>query len=52
MFGITQKQVFGVALSPEVLLVSEGANFSTMALAGTQKVSLDTHPYLGPKRNL
>ena len=35
--------------SPEVLLVSEGANFSTMALAGTQKVSLDTNPTWGQK---
>ena len=39
-------------VSPEVLLVSEGANFSTMALAGTQKVSLDTNPTWGQKKPL
>lgn len=35
--------------SPEVLLMSEGANFSTMALAGTQKVTGDTNPNWGSK---
>ena len=35
--------------SPEVLLKSEGANFSTMALAGTQKVTGNTNPDCGSK---
>ena len=35
--------------SPEVLLESDGANFSTMALAGTQKVIADTTPTWGSK---
>ena len=35
--------------SPEVLLESNGVSFSTMALAGTQKVSLDKNPTWGQK---
>ena len=35
--------------SPEVLLECDGANFSTMALAGTQKVTKDTCPTWGVK---
>ena len=35
--------------SPEVLLECDGANFSTMALAGTQKITKDTCPTWGVK---
>ncbi|MGI9594165.1 MAG: isochorismate synthase [Patiriisocius sp.] len=39
-------------VSPEVLLRSDKAHFSTMALAGTQRVTQNTSPTWGPKETL